>query len=543
MRGLMMDIPLTITEIMRFAERSYPATEVVSVTADNPHHRCTYGDVFRRARQLANLLESLDLSPAARVATLAWNDYRHLELYYAVSCTGLVLHTINPRLYGEQITYIVNHAEDELVFVDPMFVPVLEALASGFSKLPRFVVLCDAGNMPQSTLDLDCYETLLQAQSDDYRWPQLDEKTASALCYTSGTTGNPKGVLYSHRATVLHSYASCLPNAINLGHNDCVLPVVPMFHANAWGTPYSAPLAGAKMVFPGPKMGDGETLQHLIESEAVTIALGVPTVWLGLLAYLRESGKQVTSLERTVVGGSACPLAIMQEFQDRHGVYTHHAWGMTEMSPLGTLNSPRPDVDKLSQAEHDAFLTKQGAAVFGVDMKIVDDDDNEIAWNGTDFGSLKVRGWWVCDDYYRLEGNSTAHDGKGWFETGDVATIDSQGNMQITDRTKDVIKTGGEWISSIELENVAVGHEAVAEAAVIGVAHKKWAERPLLIAVKVPGADIEKSALLAWMGERVAKWWLPDDVVFVDELPHTATGKIHKVTLREQFGDYELPNQ
>jgi acyl-CoA synthetase (AMP-forming)/AMP-acid ligase II len=543
MRGLIMDTQLTITEIMRFAERNYPGTEVVSVTGDDPLHRCTYADVFRRSRQVANLLESLDLKPAARVATLAWNDYRHLELYYGVSCAGFVLHTINPRLYHDQITYIVNHAEDAVVFLDPMFVPVVEALVDSFSKRPRFVVLCDADSMPPSGLELDCYETLLQAQSDEFAWPELDERAASALCYTSGTTGNPKGVLFSHRGTVLHSYASCLPNAMSLSHHDCVLPVVPMFHANAWGTPYSAPIAGAKLVFPGPKMGDGETLQRLIESEGVTIALGVPTVWLALLTYLRESGKQVAGLQRTVVGGSACPLAIMHEFKERHGVVTHHAWGMTEMSPLGTLNTPRVDVDTLGADERDAILAKQGGAVFGVDMKIVDDDDNELTWNGTDFGSLKVRGWWVCDGYYRLEGESEAHDAKGWFETGDVATIDAAGSMHITDRTKDVIKTGGEWISSIELENVAVGHAAIAEAAVIGVAHKKWAERPLLIVVKAQDVEVEKAELLAWMGERVANWWLPDDVVFVDELPHTATGKIHKVTLREQFGDYELPNQ
>jgi acyl-CoA synthetase (AMP-forming)/AMP-acid ligase II len=542
MRGLMMDIPLTITEIMRFAERNYGAVEVVSVTSEEPIHRCIYADVFRRARQLGNALDAMGLERGARVATFAWNDYRHMELYYAVSCSGYVLHTVNPRLFQDQLTYIVNHAEDQAIFLDPMFVPLMETLVDSFASIPRLIVMGGRGAMPESSLELICYEELVATNGADFDWPELDETTASALCYTSGTTGNPKGVLFDHRSTVLHGYGGCMPNALNLSHRDCILPVVPMFHANAWGTPYAGPIAGSKMVFPGPKMGDGETLQHLIESEGVTIALGVPTVWLGLLTYLRESGKKVPSLERTVVGGSACPLSIMKEFQESHGVYTHHAWGMTEMSPLGTLNSPKPGADKLSAAERDVVLAKQGTAVFGVDMKIVDEEDNELPHNGTDFGSLKVRGWWVSESYYRLE-DSDAYDANGWFETGDVATIDADGYMQITDRTKDVIKSGGEWVSSIELENVAVGHPAVAEAAVIGVAHKRWAERPLLIAVTAPDTAVDKDTLLAWMSERVAKWWLPDDVVFVDELPHTATGKIHKVTLREQFADYELPNQ
>ena len=543
MRSLMMDTPLTITEIMRFAQRNFGATEVISVTADDPHHRATFSEVFARAGQLANALSAMGLKHGDRVATLAWNDHRHLELYYAVSCAGYVLHTVNPRLYVEQITYIINHAEDRVVFLDPMFVPLVEGLFEGLEGRPKLVVMCGRASMPNSELPLLCYEELLADHPTAFDWPELDERAPSALCYTSGTTGNPKGVLFNHRSTVLHGYASCSPNAMGLGRRDTVLPVVPMFHANAWGTPYAAMMAGARLVFPGPKMGDGEALQGLIESERVTIALGVPTVWLGLLAYLRESGKTVPTLERTVVGGSACPLSIMEEFQDKYGVYTHHAWGMTEMSPLGTLNTLLSGMEELGREDLDRVRAKQGQAVFGVDMKIVDDDDKELPWDGEAFGALKVRGPWVCSDYFKLDGSSESHDADGWFATGDVATIDPLGYMQITDRTKDVIKSGGEWISSIELENLAVGHPAIAEAAVIGVAHKKWAERPLLIVVKEEGQKVGREDILTWLEGKVAKWWIPDDVAFVDELPHTATGKIHKVTLREQFEGYELPNQ
>ncbi len=543
MRGLMMDTPLLITEIMRFAERNYPNTEVVSVTADVPQHRCTFATVFQRARQLANGLAKLGLKHGDRVATLAWNDYRHLELYYGVSCAGYVLHTINPRLFAEQLTYIVNHAEDQVICLDPMFVPLLEAIQKQLGTVRHIIVMTDAQHMPTSTLSLMCYEDLLAGEPDQYEWPALDEHAASSICYTSGTTGNPKGVVYSHRATVLHAYGACMPNAMGLSHGDVILPVVPMFHVNAWGTPYAAPIAGAKLVLPGPKMGDGETLQALMEAEGVTVSLGVPTVWLALLGYLRESGKTVPSLKRTIVGGSACPLAIMDEFQSKHGVYTHHAWGMTEMSPLGTLNTLLPGMAQLPAAERDKVRAKQGRAIFGVNLKIVDDADKELPWDGEAFGNLKVRGWWIASDYYRLDGRSAAHDDQGWFSTGDVATIDANGYMQITDRTKDVIKSGGEWISSIDLENEAMAHPGVAEAAVIGVAHKKWAERPLLLVVKASGAELSREEMLGWFEGRVASWWIPDDVVFVDDLPHTATGKISKLTLREQFADYQLPDQ
>jgi fatty-acyl-CoA synthase len=540
----MMNSPLTITSIMRHVERNSPDGEIVSVTVDNPMHRQTYASAFARARRLANALNRLGLSPADRVATLAWNDYRHFELYYAVSCAGFVLHTINPRLYAEQIVYIANHAEDQVVFTDVMFVPLLEKLAPQLPGVKAFVVMTDAANMPQSDLpNLLCYETLLDSESDDFDWPDLGENAASTLCYTSGTTGNPKGVLYSHRATVLHTYASVMPDVMNLAARDVVLPVVPLFHANGWGSAYAAPMVGAKLVFPGPKLGDGETLHGLMESEGVTVALGVPTVWLALLQYLRESDSSLSTLERTIVGGSACPLAIMDEFREKHGVTTHHAWGMTEMSPLGTFNALLPGMETLEHKAVQAIRAKQGRAVYGVEMKIVDDANQDLPWDGKRFGTLKVRGPWIASDYYRMEGKSDAFDVDGWFNTGDVATIDANGYMQITDRTKDVIKSGGEWISSIDLENAAVSHPAVLEAAVIGVPHQKWAERPLMIVVLNDGEYVDKAGLLEFLSGHVAKWWLPDDIVFVDEIPHTATGKISKVALRETFEDYQLPTE
>ena len=539
MRGKMMTTPLTITEIMRFADRHHGRTEVVSVTADQPLHRCTFNDVFRRARQLANAVSRLGIEPGERVASLAWNDYRHLELYYGVACAGRVLHTINPRLFAEQLIYMINHAEDRVLFFDVAFLPLIEALADKLPSVSTYVVLTPPDKIPESTLpSLHSYESLLEAERDDYEWPVLDENSANLLCYTSGTTGNPKGVLYSHRSTVLHAYASCMPDTMSLSQQDTVLPVVPMFHVNAWGTPYACVMTGAKMVMPGPRMADGETLQRLIEQEEVTVALGVPTIWLALLAYLRESGKTVPSLERTVIGGAACPPSLMKEFEDKHGVYTHHAWGMTEMSPLGTFNSPLRGTKNLPPAENDTMRLKQGRGIFGVDMKIVGDDGEELPWDGETFGDLKVKGWWVCDGYYGEDGSSAVHDRDGWFSTGDVATIDPLGFMKITDRTKDVIKSGGEWISSIELENLAVAHPDVAEAAVIGISHEKWTERPLLIVVPQDGSSPDKQDLVAWFKGKVADWWIPDDVAFVADIPHTATGKISKVTLREQFADY-----
>jgi fatty-acyl-CoA synthase len=542
MHGLMMDTQLLVSMILRHAERHHPNCEIVSVTADNPLHRYTYADCCRRTRQLANALDKLGLQEGDRVATLAWNDYRHLEVYYGVGGAGYVCHTINPRLFPEQVVFIINHAEDKWIFTDPMFVPLLEKIAGHTPGVEGYVVMTNDENMPETTLkNAVSYDSLIDEESDEYEWPELDERAAVALCYTSGTTGDPKGVLYSHRSTVLHAYASVAPDVINLSNRDCVLPVVPLFHVNAWGLPYSALIVGAKIVFPGPKMGDGETLYGLLESEDVTLALGVPTVWLALLQYAAKVGKRLNKLQRTIIGGAAVPESMIREFQDDHDVIVYQGWGMTEMSPLGTLNSPKAGMESLTKDESIAIATKAGRGIFGCELRIVDDDNNELPWDGVAYGALQVRGPWICSDYFKLEGTGGSHMEDGWFDTGDVATIDPNGYLAITDRTKDVIKSGGEWISSIEIENTAIGHPAVAEAAVIGVAHPKWTERPLLIVIKAEGQDPSKEEILAWFDGKIAKWWLPDDVVFVDELPHTATGKIKKVELRQQYADYQLP--
>jgi len=541
MRGLMMNTPLTITSLMRHAETQHTEREIVSITHDHSLHRYTYGDAFRRVRRLANVLAGLGLGPFDRVATLAWNDFRHFELYYGISCAGYVCHTINPRLFKEQIVFIANHAEDRCLFLDPMFVPLLEELAGQLPSIARYVVLSDRAHMPATSLPgALCYEELLEAHYEEFQWPDLDESAASSLCYTSGTTGDPKGVLYSHRSNVLHSYCSALRDSMNIGAADCVLPVVPMFHANAWGLNFTIPMVGAKFVLPGPKAADPETLARLINGEGVTVAAGVPTVWLGLLQYLAKTRQTLPSLKQALVGGAACPQAIMDEFRDRHGVETLHAWGMTETSPLGTLCAPKAGFGEWPEERRQAQRVKQGRAPFGVELRIVDDAGRELPWDGETFGALQVRGPWVASGYFKLE-SSPAHVAGGWFDTGDVATINADGFMQITDRTKDVIKSGGEWISSIALENVAVGHPQVAEAAVIGVPHPKWAERPLLIVVPEAGAEVTKESVLAHMSGKIANWWMPDDVVFVDEIPHTATGKISKLQLRERFTDYTFP--
>ena len=541
MNGLMMNVPLSVTSIMEHAERVNGNVEIVSVTGDNPRHRYTYRDAFLRTRQLANGLAGWGLAQGDRIATLAWNDYRHFETYYAAACSGYVCHTINPRLFPEQVAYIINHAEDQYVFFDPDFLPLVESVAAECPGVKGWIILTNEAHMPGTSLPrVQCYETLVAAGDGVFEWPQLDENTACALCYTSGTTGNPKGVLYSHRSTMLHAYATMMPDAMGLSSRDVVLPIVPMFHVNAWGTPYSCPMAGAKLVFPGSKMGDGATLAALINEEGVTMSAGVPTVWLGLIAYLKSSGMRVDTLDRVIVGGAACPLSIMEDL-DKYGVETRVGWGMTEMSPLGSVNSSPADRERYSAAEFAKVRLKAGRPIFGVEMKIVSDTGAEQPWDGVAFGSLKVRGPWICSSYFKLD-SSDAHAEEGWFETGDVATIDAQGYMAITDRTKDVIKSGGEWISSIEVENVATDHPKVAEAAVIGHFHPKWSERPLLIVVRnADGQDLTAAEMLAWFDGKIAKWWTPEAVEFVDELPHTATGKLQKVTLRQMFKDYSFP--
>lgn len=541
MFGQMMDRPLLISGIARHAELQHPQREIVSITADNPRHRYTYRDAFARSRKLANALSRLGLQQGDRVATLAWNDYRHFEIYYAVSGSGFVCHTINPRLFEDQIAFIINHAEDRWLFLDTVFVPLIEKLQSRLPKLEGCVVMTDDAHMPQTQLPrARSYESFIAAESDSFEWPQFDERTASSLCYTSGTTGDPKGVLYSHRSTVLHCYASAMRDAMSLSAHEVVLPVVPMFHVNAWGLPYSCAMVGAKLVFPGAKMGDAETLQALIEAEQVTFSAGVPTVWQGLLGYLEKTGKRIDSLTHVLSGGSAVPLALMNQLREHHNVEVVHAWGMTETSPIGTIRSLTPEASRLPEECRNALCARQGRTVFGVELKVADDNGNEVPRDGKTYGALKVRGPWVAGGYYKRSGDDV-FEGDGWFNTGDVATICPLGYLQITDRTKDVIKSGGEWISSIELENLAVAHPAVAQAAAIAIPHPKWQERPLLVAVLKPGTSVTTAELLQFFAGKVAKWWIPEDVVFVEKLPLTATGKLSKLQLRQQFVGYQFP--
>jgi 3-(methylthio)propionyl---CoA ligase len=540
MLGQMMNMPLLISSLIRHASAYHGDTEIVSRLTEGGIHRYTYADAHQRSRQLANALIKLGVAPGARIGTLAWNGFRHFETYFAVSGMGAVLHTINPRLFPEQIGYIINHADDQYVCFDITFAPLVDGIAPHCKNVKGWIALTDRTHMPvMKTTGVLCYEDLVAAESDAFEWPTFDENTASSLCYTSGTTGNPKGVLYSHRTTILHSYAIALPDVMNLSARDVILPVVPMFHVNAWGTPYACAMVGAKIVFPGPGL-DGASLYELFEQEKVTMSAGVPTVWLGLLNYVKQSNRKFSTMDRTVIGGSACPPAMIKTFQDDYGVRVLHAWGMTELSPLGTLNTFKEKHFKLSEAERFAIQQKQGRVIFGVEMKIVDGDGKALPHDGKAFGDLLVRGPWIIGEYFKSEGgNPLTPD--GWFPTGDVATIDPDGFMQITDRSKDVIKSGGEWISSIDLENLAIAHPAVAEAAVIGVFHPKWDERPLLIVVKKADSNVSKDELLKFFDGKIAKWWMPDDVAFVDQLPHTATGKLLKTKLREDFKDYRLP--
>ena len=540
MHGLMMNMPLLISSLIRHASEHHGDTEIVSRLTEGGIHRYTYDDAHTRSRQLANALISLGIKAGDRIGTLAWNGFRHFETYFAVSGMGAVLHTINPRLFPEQITYIVNHADDQYIFFDITFAALIDSLAPHCKNVKGWVAMTDRAHMPvMKTVGVLCFEELVAAASDQFEWPNFDENTASSLCYTSGTTGNPKGVLYSHRTTILHTYAIALPDVMNLSARDVILPVVPMFHVNAWGTPYACAMVGAKIVFPGPGL-DGASLHELFENEGVTLSAGVPTVWLGLLNYVKQNNLNFTTMNRTVIGGSACPPAMIKTFQDDYGVRVLHAWGMTELSPLGTLNTFKEKHYQLSEAERFAIQQKQGRAIFGVEMRIVGSDGKDLPHDGKAFGDLLVRGPWIVREYFKSEGgNPLTPD--GWFPTGDVATIDPDGFMQITDRSKDVIKSGGEWISSIDLENLAIAHPAVAEAAVIGIVHPKWDERPLLVVVKKAGASVSKEDLLKFFEGKIAKWWMPDDVAFVDQLPHTATGKLLKTKLREDFKDYRLP--
>jgi len=540
MHGLMQAWPLLCHKILDHAARQHGGREIVSRSVEGPIVRTTYADLHLRARKVAQLLAREGFGLGDRVATLAWNTARHVEAWYGIMGVGGVYHTLNPRLFPEQIAWIMNHAGDEAIFVDLTFVPLLEKLAPSLPKLRRTIVLTDAAHMPQTTLpNAVAYEAWLGEADGDFAWSQFDENTAAGMCYTSGTTGDPKGVVYSHRSNVLHAMMAALPDSMGLGARDVILPVVPMFHANAWGLAQSAPMIGAKLVMPGGRM-DGASIYELLDTERVTFSAAVPTVWLMLLQHLEETGKTLPHLRRVVIGGSACPPAVIAKFRDAYDVEVIHAWGMTEMSPLGSLGSMKPDYDGLEGEERLAIQRKQGHPPFGVEMKVTDDDDRELPWDGRTFGRLKVRGPAVAASYYGGAGQDQFGEG-GWFDTGDVAHIDPHGYMQITDRAKDVIKSGGEWISTIDLENLAVGHPDVAEAAVIGVRHPKWDERPLLVIVRKPGAEPSKADLLDFLEGKVAKWWMPDDVVFLDQIPHTATGKIQKTALREQFRDYQLP--
>jgi 3-(methylthio)propionyl---CoA ligase len=530
--------PLLISSLIEHAATQHADTEIVSRTVEGSIHRYTYRDANRRAKRLANALKHLKVKTGDRIATLAWNGYRHYELYFAISGMGAIVHTVNPRLFPEQIVWIINHAKDGILFFDITFAPLVEKLAPSLPSIHAYVAMTDRAHMPAANIpNMLCYEDLLSDEADDYVWPQFDDTTPSSLCYTSGTTGNPKGVLYTHRSTIIHCYAGISPDALNISAASAVMPVVPMFHVNAWAIPYMASATGAKLVFPGAAL-DGASVYDLTEREGVTLSLGVPTIWLGLLAHMEKQNVKFSTLKETVVGGASCPPIVIEKFIRDYGVNVVHAWGMTETSPLGTACRLKTKHAALSAEAQFAIRVKQGRALFGFEMKIVDDNGVSLPHDGKAFGDLLVRGPWVIERYY-LEYKSALVD--GWFPTGDVATIDADGYMQITDRSKDVIKSGGEWISSIELENIAMGHPSVAEAAVIGVAHPKWDERPLLLATLKPNMTVTKEALLAHFEGKIAKWMTPNDVVFVETLPYTATGKLLKTKLRADFADYRWP--
>jgi fatty-acyl-CoA synthase len=537
MLGLMQDRPLMISSLIDHAAIFHPETEIVARTVEGPVHRTNYREVQRRAKRVANAMQALGVSPGQRVGTLAWNTHRHLELYYGVSGTGSVLHTVNPRLFPEQIDYIINHAEDQVLFFDTSFASLVAQLAPLLKTVHTFVAMTDRAHMPAiDALNLLCYEELIAAQSEEYIWPEFDERTASSLCYTSGTTGNPKGVLYSHRSTVLHSLMECAPDTFNVNSGMTLLLAVPMFHANAWGMPYSAAMAGAKLVMPGPNL-DGQSLYELMRDEKVTFSQAVPTVWLMQFQYLDahpEIDTLALGLQRIGVGGAATPRSMIERFERDFGADFVQGWGMTETSPIGVIGNLLPKHRSLPKEAQTTVKMKQGRGVWGVELKIVDEAGHRLPHDGQAFGHLHVRGPWIASGYFKSEGGAVL-DAEGYFPTGDVATVDTDGYVQLVDRAKDVIKSGGEWISSIDLENAATAHPAVAEAAVIGMPHPKWQERPLLVIVRRAGSEVTTAELQEFLAQRVARWWLPDHVAFVDELPHTATGKLLKTKLREQF--------
>ena len=542
MLGLMQDQPLLITTIMNYGALYHKDSEVVTKAVEGGMHRTTYGEVSRRAAKLAHALTKLEINQGDCVSTMAWNSYRHLELYLAVPCRGSLLNTINPRLFPEQILYILAHSEAKILFLDLTFVPLLEKLADKITGVTKFVIMTDRAHMPKTTLDnVLCYEELIAPEEDQYDWPDLDENTAAIICYTSGTTGDPKGALYSHRSTVLHCFSTCAKDSLGISSRDTVLPIVPMFHVNAWGIPFAAVMTGSKLVLPGADM-TGENFFNLLRDEACTISLGVPTIWLALLQYansLDEDDFTDLAIESFVIGGSAAAPSLIEDLEKVFDATVLHAWGMTETSPLGSVNRPMPKHDTLSEAEKMALKIKQGRPPYGIEMKIVDDAGAELPRDGVAFGRLMVRGPWVVKAYFK-QPELNILDNEGYFDTGDVSTLDPDGYMTIVDRSKDVIKSGGEWISSIDLENVALGQSQVAEAAVIGIAHPKWQERPLLIILPTPGTSPTKADILAYLEGKIAKWWTPDDVVFIDEMPHTATGKIQKRDLREIYKDYKF---
>jgi len=533
MLGLMQDWPLLVHKVIDHAALYHGDREVVTRSVEGPIRRTNYREINARARRVASALERLGLGPGDRIATLGTNTWRHLEAWYGIAGMGGVYHTLNPRLFADQIVYIANHAEDRALFFDACFTPLVAGIASRLETIRHYIVLSDRA--PEGfSLPVLAYEDFIAGGDENYEWKPLDENAACGLCYTSGTTGEPKGVLYSHRSNVLHSFITCQADSLGIRNADTILPVVPMFHANSWGIAFSAPMVGAKLVLPGAKL-DGPSLYELFDTEKVTATAAVPTVWLNLLAYLEETGKKLPHLERVVIGGAACPGRIIETFENKYGVEVNHSWGMTEMSPVGTIGSLTADVAALPPDEIAAYKLKQGRPMFGVEMKIVDDADRELPRDGKAFGRLKVRGPAVAKGYFRGEG-AKAFDADDWFDTGDIATLDAAGYMTITDRAKDLIKSGGEWISSIEIENIALGHPALAEAAVIGIADDRWGERPLLIAVLKPGLSAARKDILDYLEGRIAKWWMPEDVIFIPEIPHTATGKIQKTTLRERYG-------